>query len=555
MLRTFKAELKFALRVAAAAVFAAACGCHRQAIPRSAPLARPPLIRTLVTADLHELPVNLPLTPDQIIASQEKRVLGRASSHDEFVQVAAKMRPLVEIAVDLPEVQKPLEALAQRSGVEPDEMKRKWVSLQEADLALESGGNPNAISYAGACGVAQWMAGPAGKNGLSVDMKRSQMLSNTIAAGNQEIAWLSYLQLHREKAGTPGLPTVTVAVIPQRIQQLQAAIDASTIERARIDERFNPELAIRAQARYLLGLSVKIPSPSWLFQAYHGGEAGVVRLLRAYCGAKWAGSVENAVCASTANSELTFETIYLNVAPRSHAAAFTYLYGRGDDHRHYWWKLLAAERGLALLRTDRAGFDHKCANLMPGKPAAALWYDTKSASPLQDAADEAYAIKQGWLTPVVDRAGIKMASNANSAIGGKGFLQKPAIGTLLLIVAASRQCGGKSVVTVSDTVRTLEQNVQQASQSRVMLSRYPPADVQPSFDFRTVGVAFDLVKPTDKADRKILDYCIGYFEDRNIVVRTESANRDKWQCVPNPSFSSVLAGLADGTEIPALINL
>jgi hypothetical protein len=60
-------------------------------------------------------------------------------------------------------------------------------------------------------------------------------------------------------------------------------------------------------------------------------------------------------------------------APRP-PAAFDYLYGRSDDHRHYWWKLRAAGEAIAERRRDPDGFRRRWEAFLPGRFAEAAWY-------------------------------------------------------------------------------------------------------------------------------------------------------------------------------------
>ena len=103
-------------------------------------------------------------------------VMGRKTSLVELQRTADLVHPIVQSAVNSPEVQPAFLKLAHTLHLSLDTLKSRWIDWQTADILLESGGDQNSVSNAGASGVAQWMPETARSVGLHVDTKRSVSL-------------------------------------------------------------------------------------------------------------------------------------------------------------------------------------------------------------------------------------------------------------------------------------------------------------------------------------------------------------------------------------------
>ena len=147
-----------------------------------------------------------------------------------------------------------------------------------------------AVSKAGATGVAQWMPGTGARVGLKIGKAAAEQLTSRITELQRQIAWVQYLRQPDHDQAAPGIPIIAPTDVEPRLKMLLMQLDELRSKRAVVDERYDPKKAIFAQTRYLLGISSAFPSPSWLFQAYHGGEGGVTRRAQGgMCGAAVAG--------------------------------------------------------------------------------------------------------------------------------------------------------------------------------------------------------------------------------------------------------------------------
>ena len=173
-------------------------GCHRQpSAVVSAPVPHPTVTSKPALLPIKQGPLPLDLDRSQLAALIEDRFRRRFLAHRTEVRdlerITQTIRPIIEAAARQPEAQSGLEQMAEDQGITVEEARAQWIDLQEADLLLEAGGDPDAVSRSKAVGAAQWMAGPGNANGLTVDLKESERLSAKIYALRRQIAWRDYL--------------------------------------------------------------------------------------------------------------------------------------------------------------------------------------------------------------------------------------------------------------------------------------------------------------------------------------------------------------------------
>jgi len=516
------------------------------------------------------LPLEARPRPDLVVASLNKRILGRKSSQRDIYRVINDVDPIVKAAAQQPSVQDDLKRLADIMGLSVDKMRTSWIAMQDADIMLESGGDPDVVSTAGAVGVAQWMPAAGASAGLSINQQQAEQLSPQITELQRQIAWVQYLRQRDYDRAAPGIPIIAPTEVEPTFKMLLAQLGDLRSKRAALDERYDARKAIFAQTRYLLGISRKYPSPSWVFQAYHGGEGGVTRELREYCGARWPGSAYAAIrdCGegTAGHRDLTFEDVYFGSSPSNHPESFRYLYGRGDDHRHYWWKLRAAQEALDLYARNTAESARVCKGFYPGSPAPTVWYGKTHPSLLTlDDLNAAHGNRD--LVLVSPTRDLELVNTVDDPINAKAYdvLRPSAAGALELIMTAYRKCGGASQIRILDLTRTLDLNLRRdrrLAASRPPIAavdkpKWPPPEdpITDQFDYHISGIEFDIERPMNENDRMIMDYCIGYFEDRGIVMRIESKEENAWQIVPNPKYANALDDISQKGKLPVIAGL
>jgi hypothetical protein len=671
-------------------------GPPRHTAPRPPKAAKPAPVAKLAVA--HTGPGSAredrALLVESIIRSQKKRIMGRKRSLADVARVATLVGPLVARALEQPSIQADLQSLAEQNGMSLADYKTYFRHKQEADILLESGGDPNARSVSNAIGVAQFLAGTArASGGLKVDLGDSRRLSGKIAHTQAEILALQELPenwtkplpgaqppaagshptliaaapskepgtpapgdsspraplasrgAHTDRApaadavsppvsppqdpankpasgpppaaeapasnGSPSAPssepttaptaapatagtgdkpaptgdgpskgTTPAAAPPEKPAaapepRKAACPTPSTVvvtrdeliakrahemrlleaKRRQADERYDPAKAIASQTRYLVRMACRYGSLDWVFQAYHGGEGGVRNTVAYYLGDRWKqfGSPECAirgVLASRGGVErvrepLTFEDLYFKTTPVTQPAAFTYLYGRSDNHRYYWWKILAAERAIDLYRRDPANFREQWQALRPGQHLEVVWYPRSNDLNFHDVA----ALKQGYAAgqlvhwPATARShGLVLGDIAPldpaNAYQYKG-LRPEALGALFRIADLSLNSGGSSApLRVVSLVQTEQYRAELNARHPPAWMRHPTKPEDIPIDMEPTGLCFDLQRPTADWNRKVLEYALSWLADRNQIYWVEEWGQGppRYHVCPSPDY-------------------
>ena len=170
-----------------------------------------------------------------------------------------------------------VEAAAKQAGVDPDRL--------EALVFLESAGREDAMAgdTEGAVGLTQILA-ETGQNllGMQVDVAKSRRYTRRIRR-----------QLVRGHL--------------LKVQTLRAA-------RAKVDQRFDPQLSLLATARYLTMAKARFKREDLAFVSYHMGMGNLQSVLRAY-----------------GKDDVGYTQLYFDSTPSRHAAAYAKLASFGDD--------------------------------------------------------------------------------------------------------------------------------------------------------------------------------------------------------------------------------
>jgi hypothetical protein len=647
---------------------------------------------------------------ESIVRSHKKRIMGRKRSLPDVERIVTLVGPLVTRALEQPSIQDDLRVLAEQEGMSLAEYKQYFQRKQEADLLLESGGDPNARSPSDAIGVAQFLASTGrSSGGLQINVAEGRRLTWQIARMHSQIAALQALpenwtkplpglkepkpvliaarptdaaQVAGRSKGTgarrppargsltsrgtradrraataapvvpepqvsmpipafsppnggdarplpspapgseaagltpaasfdpakgengtsaplegPGAPPATTEpgtpapavedapapapakppvptpkpapltprvitrdeLVAKRVNELRL-LEA---KRRQADERYDPAKAIAAQTRYMVRLARRYGSLDWVFQAYHGGEGGVRNTVSYYLGDQWRrfASIESAIRGIVATPSgaqrvrppLSFEDLYVKVSPVSHPAAFSYVYGRSDNHRFYWWKVLAAERAIALYRQDPSEFREQWRALRPGQRLEVVWYPNSKELNFRDVA----ALKKGYASGEL----VRWPANAKArglilddpapldpanAFHYKG-LRPEAMGALHRVAAVYFANGGtKLPLRIHSLVQTEQYRARlNATRPPAWMRRLTkPEDIP--IDMQPTGLCFDIVRPTTNWNRKVLEYALSYLADRNQIYYVEEREQGprRYHVCPSPEFRQELARAA-----------
>lgn len=479
---------------------------------------------------------------ESVILAQRKRIMGRLRSLEHISRVATTIRPLVDEALRQPSVQADLRALAASTGMSVDEYRDYFAGKQEADLLLESGGDPNARSVADAVGVAQFLASTGREAGLRVDLAASNALSRKLAVIERDLAAIEATAPDwTRKAAFGGGAWGREQWIGYRKGQR----DQLVAKRRRADHRFDPAKAIRVQTRYLLKLTRRFGGVDWALQAYHGGVGGVQRTVSLF--GRSHGQTRLASRGGSYGRTLPYNELYRSVTPLSAPSAFGYLFGRSDDHRYYWWKALMAERALDLYRKDPAEFERQWRELQPGLSADAAYYPDITPHQFADNGALQQAYRDGTLVRLpagTSSLGMVTANLASLEPGSSHLfkgLRPEAMGALLRVAHIYRSHGGREPLKVLSMVQT-------NAYRSVWNARYPekplPAGVPKDPEYHTTGLTFDLQRPSDEWSRKVLEFSMGrLYDSLRISWRKEvEGGSRRYHVVVNPEYKAEMAG-------------
>lgn len=208
-----------------------------------------------------------------------------------------------------------VEAAAGKYGIDPD--------VLEAIVLLESAGRPDVIAGAdpgAASGLAQIIPSTAQDLlGMQVDLERSKQLTREMV-----------------RVGRRGRIN--------RFRRLRA-------ERARVDERFDPEQALEGAARYLQIATARFGGHDLAVESYHMGIGNLARVIRTYVAPE---DASGAVRELVGEHDLTYAQLFFDSSPLRNPETWELLASFGDESSEYYWKVLAALGIMRLYREDRA---------------------------------------------------------------------------------------------------------------------------------------------------------------------------------------------------------
>jgi hypothetical protein len=190
-----------------------------------------------------------------------------------------------------------IEDAADEAGVDPD--------IVEGMVLLESAGRADARAsddLEGAVGLTQILAQTATDLlGMHVDVARSERLTR---------------KLGRARG-------------PRQAARIRA-------ERARLDERFDPDKSLAATGRYLKLAMDDFGREDLAVVSYHMGIGNLDSVLNAY-----------------GDDDASYAQLYFDASPDNHPRAYRMLYRLGDDSKTYYWRVLASREVMRLYRGDR----------------------------------------------------------------------------------------------------------------------------------------------------------------------------------------------------------
>ena len=292
-------------------------------------------------------------------------------------------------------------------------------NLLEGIVFLESAGDQNAIAGtdpAAAAGLTQIVAATAQTLlGMHVDLGRSRQLTAAI-----------------DRAYGLGQGTAVA-----RLQR----------QRAKVDDRFNPSLALAATVRYLEIAQAHFGRPDLALVSYHMGIGNLQDVLAQYDGGQ----------------SVPYVQLFFDTAPDRHQAAYGLLSSFGDDSWTYYWRVLAAEQIMQLYRRDPSALRHLATLQTATDSAAYVLHPPDPANTFADPNQLDIAYGNRLIVPLPSDAhalGLAYDPGMGSSARKLGFpkalyrgLREPALELLIELAARVRaMSGGAAPMIVTSTV-------------------------------------------------------------------------------------------------------
>jgi Transglycosylase SLT domain len=326
-------------------------------------------------------PVNLDDDPWAYTEDRESEFEARAAAGHSHVVYVKSPGGIVATARRVEHWRPQIEEAAQASGMDAD--------VIEGMVLLESAGRPDARAsddLEGAVGLTQILAETATRLlGMHVDVARSERLTRRLARAR-------------------GL---------REAARLRA-------ERARVDERFDPEKALAATGRYLKTAMDEFGREDLAVVSYHMGIGNLQQVLGAY-----------------GDDDPSYAQLYFDASPEREPRAYRLLAGLGDDSKTYYWRVLASREIMRLYRDERVKLG-RLARLQSAAPSGELVLQPPELSDqVESQEDIDAALADGALRPL-----------------GRGALRPEAYALLAYIQQGVRNVSGvKAPLKVTRTVR------------------------------------------------------------------------------------------------------
>jgi hypothetical protein len=258
-----------------------------------------------------------------------------------------------------------------------------------------------------------------------------------------------------------------------------------TAERARIDERFDPEAALAGAVRYLTEARARFGSDELAVVSYHMGIGNLENVISTYASEE----------PGTDTGDLPYTEIYFGSSPLRHPETWELLSSFGDESSEYLWKVRAAEGIMRLYRNDPetlAELEALHAAKATGEEAFHPLDETES---FEDPGELADAWGSGEIVPVpespelgyaIDERMGRLASQLGADPALYRGLRPEAVAALIYLAGLTREVnGGAGELSLTSAVRD------QAYQD-LLVDRNPQAT--DDYSLHTTGWSFDIAR-------------------------------------------------------------
>jgi hypothetical protein len=341
-----------------------------------------------------------------------------------------------------------IERAAAGSQVDPD--------VLEAMVFLESAGRSQVIAGddpEAAAGLAQIVASTATSLlGMQVDLEESRRLTKQINR--------AYEFGQAERA------------------------ERLTAERARIDERFDPEAALAGAVRYLEEARARFGSDDLAVVSYHMGIGNLEDVISTYVSEE----------PGADPGDLPYAEIYFASSPLDHPATWELLSSFGDESSEYLWKVRAAEGIMRLYRNDPQALRALEALHAAKATGEEAFHPLGQTESFADPGELADAWNSGAIVPVpespelgyaIDDGIGRLAADLGADPALYRGLRPEAVAGLIYLAGLTREVNGGGQLRLTSAVRD-------GSYQELLTQHNPQAT--DSYSLHTTGWSFDIAR-------------------------------------------------------------
>ena len=260
-------------------------------------------------------------------------------------------------------------------------------------------------------------------------------------------------------------------------------------ERARIDQRFDPEAALDGAARYLEIATERFGDPQLAVVSYHMGIGNLETVLRTFADAPDSAPIGEVVAAN----KLSYPKVYFDSSPDHHGETYGLLRGFGDESSDYLWKILASEQILRRERDDPDGLQ-RTADLANAKSTLEeVFHPQDETEVFEDAEAIEDAIRDGDLVPLPDKPALGWIPSKQIGELAPELDQDPALYRVLRPEALATLSYLAGIVqNISGASRPLRVTSATRSQDYQDLLTTSNPEATHEYSLHTTGWAFDI---------------------------------------------------------------
>jgi hypothetical protein len=266
-----------------------------------------------------------------------------------------------------------------------------------------------------------------------------------------------------------------------------------TRERARVDERFDPEAALAGAVRYLEIARNRFGADDLSVVSYHMGIGNLEQVIRTYASEEGDAS-EAPIAELVDEGELSYAQLFFDSSPVEHPETWELLSSFGDESSEYYWKVLSAVGIMRLYREDPEEL-RRLTRLHSAKATAEeVFHPPDATEAFADPGELEDAWSVGAIVPIpaapelgysLDPGIGRLAGEVGSSTELYLGLRPEALATLIYLAGRVREVHGGGALTVTSAVRD-------GAYQELLADRNPRAT--DGYSLHTTGWSFDVAR-------------------------------------------------------------